>query len=446
MKKRIIALSIAIAMSISVVACGSDASSSEKSTEVQETTEIINDEAQEDAEIASESSEVVVKDEENIEQADVSYADELISETWYDVSAIRSKDTIGGRLYFNEDGSGRFKNRGILLELQWAIDNDTLILNYEENGEAVEAKFQIGKNDGKLGLNDENGNQIYVKESDAKKKISQTSVGAEVELGMYEQDNIDNGTEPIRWIVADNYSISGYVMLVSNYGLDVQPYNTNNNSVTWETCSLRKWLNEDFYNTAFSEEEKAIISPINVHNPPSSKYKTDGGNTTLDTVWIWGEYDAKDHMSLVEEHDGKVMTTDYVQGLGKKLIESYWLRSPSEETNVGHSAQVARDDSNIGEVFSDITSPHVVRPVILVPKDAEVFISYENKPIKISTPTKERPSIGMTAAEVKKSSWGYPEKINTTETEYGTREQWVYSDNRYIYLEDGIVTAIQDSK
>lgn len=98
------------------------------------------------------------------------------------------------------------------------------------------------------------------------------------------------------------------------------------------------------------------------------------------------------------------------------------------------------------QVFSDITSPHVVRPVILVPKDAEVFISYENKPIKIFTPTKERPSIGMTAAEVKKSSWGYPEKINTTETEYGTREQWVYSDNRYVYLEDGIVTAIQDSK
>lgn len=54
------------------------------------------------------------------------------------------------------------------------------------------------------------------------------------------------------------------------------------------------------------------------------------------------------------------------------------------------------------------------------------------------------PSIGMTAEEVENSTWGKPSKINKTTTRYGVHEQWVYSSGRYIYLDDGIVTAIQE--
>ncbi|WP_339169917.1 hypothetical protein MKX75_13135 [Paenibacillus sp. FSL R5-0341] len=84
------------------------------------------------------------------------------------------------------------------------------------------------------------------------------------------------------------------------------------------------------------------------------------------------------------------------------------------------------------------------------PKDkwlaAERYISeIREKPIE----EKERimvylPAIGMTAAEMRISSWGTPKKINKTTYEFGIHEQWVYSDYRYVYLEDGIVTAIQE--
>lgn len=53
------------------------------------------------------------------------------------------------------------------------------------------------------------------------------------------------------------------------------------------------------------------------------------------------------------------------------------------------------------------------------------------------------PEIGMTAQEVLDSTWGSPSKINTTKTKHGTHEQWVYSTKRYIYLDNGVVTAIQ---
>jgi len=56
---------------------------------------------------------------------------------------------------------------------------------------------------------------------------------------------------------------------------------------------------------------------------------------------------------------------------------------------------------------------------------------------------KPNPRIGMSAEEVKKSKWGEPQRVNTTITAYGVREQWVYSGYKYIYLDNGIVTAIQ---
>lgn len=54
------------------------------------------------------------------------------------------------------------------------------------------------------------------------------------------------------------------------------------------------------------------------------------------------------------------------------------------------------------------------------------------------------PKIGMTADEVRASNWGSPEKINKTTYEWGVTEQWCYPNYKYIYFEDGIVTAIQE--
>jgi TolA-binding protein len=53
------------------------------------------------------------------------------------------------------------------------------------------------------------------------------------------------------------------------------------------------------------------------------------------------------------------------------------------------------------------------------------------------------PKVGMTMDEVLKSSWGYPLDKNKTITAKITYEQWVYSNYRYIYIENGKVTAIQ---
>lgn len=56
--------------------------------------------------------------------------------------------------------------------------------------------------------------------------------------------------------------------------------------------------------------------------------------------------------------------------------------------------------------------------------------------------------IGMTPTQVI-NTWGKPNKINETVSQYGNREQWVYrrADHRaqYVYFEDGLVTSISSS-
>lgn len=52
--------------------------------------------------------------------------------------------------------------------------------------------------------------------------------------------------------------------------------------------------------------------------------------------------------------------------------------------------------------------------------------------------------IGMTAVQVRASCWGKPDRVNDTLTARGENSQWVYRGG-YVYLTDGVVTAIQTS-
>lgn len=54
------------------------------------------------------------------------------------------------------------------------------------------------------------------------------------------------------------------------------------------------------------------------------------------------------------------------------------------------------------------------------------------------------PYIGMTYGKLVHSTWGTPYDKNITTTENGVVEQWCYRNGRYVYLEDGIVTSIQE--
>jgi len=75
-------------------------------------------------------------------------------------------------------------------------------------------------------------------------------------------------------------------LIISEQILERKPYHTGRNSVTWEKCSLREYLNNEYYNTRFTSEEKACIVETRNSNPPNPWYDTDGGAETIDKIFL----------------------------------------------------------------------------------------------------------------------------------------------------------------
>ncbi|MBR5917739.1 MAG: DUF4214 domain-containing protein [Lachnospiraceae bacterium] len=109
--------------------------------------------------------------------------------------------------------------------------------------------------------------------------------GKTIKFGKYEQDgNEATGQEDIEWIVLENDGKG--VFVVSKYVLDNHFYNFGEDDVTWETCTLRTWLNNDFYNAAFNDSEKAEIAMVTLENKANTYYNKPAGNNTNDKVFL----------------------------------------------------------------------------------------------------------------------------------------------------------------
>ena len=80
-------------------------------------------------------------------------------------------------------------------------------------------------------------------------------VGDYVKFGNYPQTE-KGEIQPIEWQVL---SIENNKMLViSRYGLDAKRFDSSSNN--WIDSEIRRWLNDIFYDKAFTEEEKKYIN------------------------------------------------------------------------------------------------------------------------------------------------------------------------------------------
>ena len=89
-----------------------------------------------------------------------------------------------------------------------------------------------------------------------------------VVLGRYEQDgNAENGKEPIHWTVL---TVRGdQALLLSTLVLDTHAWADENEAAYWKDSRMREWLNGEFADAAFSEEEKASL----LTSEPGRNYK-----------------------------------------------------------------------------------------------------------------------------------------------------------------------------
>ena len=195
-----------------------------------------------------------------------------------------------------------------------------------------------------------------------------TPLGGTIRFGKYEQDNdTSNGKEDIEWLVLAKENSN--VLLISKKALDCKSYNTIEVNVTWETCSLRTWLNNDFLNYAFTKEEQAIINTTDVSADANPDYDTDPGNDTKDKVFLLSIEEANKYFD--NNNERVCEPTDYADANGAYVYDEddtsncWWpLRSPG--LNGRHVAGVF-SDGEIGEKGGTITNYYAcVRPAMWI--------------------------------------------------------------------------------
>ena len=95
------------------------------------------------------------------------------------------------------------------------------------------------------GYKDSEGQTIVAYQQHKMSELNQASVGTYITLGAYEQDvKTGTGKEDVEWQVLAKEN--NRLLVISRYALDTKRFNEKFMDVTWETCTLRKWLNNDF--------------------------------------------------------------------------------------------------------------------------------------------------------------------------------------------------------
>ena len=74
-------------------------------------------------------------------------------------------------------------------------------------------------------------------------------------------------------------------MIITEYIIEQRAYHNAYKDITWADCSLRKYLNSEFYDR-FTTAEKSRIIPVLNKNPDNQWYGTKGGTDTQDSIFL----------------------------------------------------------------------------------------------------------------------------------------------------------------
>ena len=219
----------------------------------------------------------------------------------------------------------------------------------------------------------------------AAKRDAKFAVGNYVTFGSYPQTKAGTDNTPIEWLVIARDGQKA--LLISRYGLDRQKYNTSKTSVTWETSSIRTWLNGTFINQAFSLAEQGAIVMTNVDNSKSqgySQWSTNGGNNTQDKVFLLSYAEANKYLGVTDDDSNntksRVSPTEYAVKNGAwtsssnktaegKYAGYWWLRSPGSSSS--SAASVFTDGSLYNSSVNRANA--IVRPALWINLESGIF-------------------------------------------------------------------------
>ena len=213
-------------------------------------------------------------------------------------------------------------------------------------------------------------NSVSLMEVCAERMMENAAAGGTLFFGSYEQDgNTENGAEPIEWIVLGRNEDN--VVLISEFILEKMRFGTE---VFWEGSSVRNWLNGTFYDTAFTDEERAMIQ------------KMITSDKTEDDVFLLSAEEARGFFASDEERVAyptaymmEVMAFNGWEGKGE-----WWTRSISTAAN-GKGVVEVECSGNVRSAGCAPDAPNAysngdvgVRPVICINLAGAVLAEAQN--------------------------------------------------------------------
>ena len=158
-------------------------------------------------------------------------------------------------------------------------------------------------------------------------------IGNEIILGKYEQ-NDKCVKEPIKWTVIDIKNNTA--LLISNYCIDCKVYDDSSYETNWSDSYIRKWLNNEFYESAFSLDEQIIILQTNLNNSKVI-YDFDGeeflvGESTTDKIFLLSFEEIQSYLSSFKSEATQFAKQNGVYCKNWNYC-SWWLRTLGSSAN-----------------------------------------------------------------------------------------------------------------
>ncbi len=285
-------------------------------------------------------------------------------------------------------------------------------------------------------------------------------LGDIITFGAYEQNNNSwDGLEDIEWIVLSQKE--DRILIISRFCIDSQPYNSTLESVTWENSSLRKWLNGDFFDTAFSQEEQTRILSVENENLAHSTAGTSSGRATKDRVFVLSQEEVKGFFHTNSAR--KASPTAYAMAEGayrdpNSLTSWWWLRTNSFLGDHVTYVTCGGDASSEGR---EVTRRDAgVRPVMWISTETAPEDNEADAP---AIPTESTPSAvanvqfdfvnneGSNYAYIfgrdtaGQLLWSYKSDIYRNSTQLPKVSEILQHGDRYYFCEDGQIVALDIS-
>lgn len=194
-------------------------------------------------------------------------------------------------------------------------------------------------------------------------KHNKIEIGNIIHFGRY-TINKQNNVEDIEWRVLDKSETKALILCTK--AIDTIEYSRNQNGSNWKDSSVRDWLNHDFFNAAFSEDEKRQILDTKL----SSWEDVLNGLQIKEKIFLLSPSEVRKYLPSKEER--KCEATDFAISKGSIVMRQgamnntckWWLRNSFLSTTTTNPSLVSHDGMIVEKGPSCFSSGCGVRPAL----------------------------------------------------------------------------------